>query len=305
AVAFALGLVLAAVFLALAGLLGFLPAALTGLFVLPAVTAFAGTGAAGLVATPGLAAGCSGFCMTGAGGAAATAAAFPFTLPGLPLAAPGGAAAAAAAFAPRPRLVGGGGGGGGGGVASGFRYFSVSVRERSLPSSSSMNTSFAIFAYVGISGVICSSVISGNGIFCFTCRHLVKKFLIFCATDCCRAVIAKNKIISGRADDSNCHVRDGVAASFPIKRLASECAFASRSFHASTRSLRGIARRKSEISLSPSRSVRKCSISGATSGAYPSSLICWRVFANALNPAVSAFAVLQRGLRTFSHPSFS
>ena len=172
----------------------------------------------------------------------------------------------AAAFAARPRFTGGGGGGGGGGGASGFKYFSVSVRERSLPSNNSRNTSFEIFAYDGISVVIRSSVISGKGSFCFTCRHLVKKFLIFCATACCLAVIAKNRIISGRADDSNCHVREGVAASLPVNRFASECAFASRSFQASTRSLRGIARRKSEISLSPSRSVRKCSTAGATSG---------------------------------------
>src|SRR5450755_393507 len=156
-------------------------------------------------------------------GAVGARGAFPLPFaPDLPLTACGtaAAAAAAAALAPRPRLAGGGGGGGGGGGESGFRNFSVSVRERNLPSSNNMKTSFAIFGYVGISGVIRSSVISGNGIFCCTWRHLVKKFLIFSATDCCRAVIARNRIISGRADESNCHVRDGVAASFPVKRLA-------------------------------------------------------------------------------------
>src|SRR4029077_16981402 len=128
-------------------------------------------------------------------------------VPGFPLAAAGAAtAAAAAALAPLPRFAGGGGGGGGGGGASGFRNLSVSVRERSLPSNSSKNTSFAIFGYVAICGVMCSSVISGNGICCSPCRHFVKKFLIFCAPACCRAVIARNRIISGRADDSNCQV---------------------------------------------------------------------------------------------------
>src|SRR5207244_8917379 len=78
----------------------------------------------------------------------------------------GAGAWAAAAFAARPRLGGGGGGGGGG--ASGFRNFRISVRERSLPSSSSMNTSSAILGYSGNCGVIRSSVISGNGIFCCT-----------------------------------------------------------------------------------------------------------------------------------------
>src|SRR6202011_3979444 len=230
----------------------------------------------------------------------------PFFLPTTgAMAAASAAAAAAAAFAALPRLAGGGGGGGGGGGASGFRNFRVSVRERSLPSNNSKNTSFAIFGYVAICGVICSSVISGNGIFCCTCRHFVKKFLIFCATACCRAVIARNRIISGRADDSNCQVREGVAASLPDKRLARLWAFESKSFQASTRSLRGIARRKSEISLSPSRSVRKYSTAGATSGAYPSSFICCRVFISAPNPAVSTLAVLQCAFNTFSHPSFS
>src|SRR5271157_959530 len=236
----------------LAGLLGFLTVRdLAGLFTLAAFAGFTGaTGFAGAAAFPG-----AGFTGTGATGVAGVAAAFPFPLPGLPITA--AAAAATAALAPLPRFVGGGGGGGGGGGASGFRNFSVSVRERSLPSNNSINTSFAIFGYSGICGVMRSSVISGNGIFCCTCRHLVKKFLIFCATACCRAVIARNRIIPGRADDSNCHVRDGVAASLPVKRLARLWAFESRSFQASTRSLRGIARRKSAISLSPSRSVRK------------------------------------------------
>src|SRR5262249_35729039 len=115
-------------------------------------------------------------------GAGATAALpFPFPFPegaGLAVAA-AAAAAAAAAFAPRPRLAGGGGGGGGGGGANGFRNFSVSVRDRSFPSNRSKNTSYAIFGNSGIAGVMCNSVISGNGIFCCTCRHFVKKFLIF------------------------------------------------------------------------------------------------------------------------------
>ena len=82
------------------------------------------------------------------------------------------AGASAAALAARPRLGAGGGGGGGG--ANGFKNFSVSVRERSLPSSNSMNTSCASFGYSGNCGVISNSVISGNGIFCCTCRHLVR-----------------------------------------------------------------------------------------------------------------------------------
>src|SRR5579863_6248469 len=127
-------------------------------------------------------------------------------------------AAAATAFAPRPRRGGGGGGGGGG--ASGFRNFNNSVRERSLPSNSSMKTSSAIFGYSGNCGVIRSSVISGRGSFCCTCRHLVKKFLIFCATACCRAVTARKRTISCRALESSFQVRDGVAASLPLRRLA-------------------------------------------------------------------------------------
>ncbi len=260
----AFAFVLAAGFVVLAGLPGFLTTgALAGWLTLASAAGFAGftgatclSAATGFTGTTGFAAGAD-FTGTGVAGAAA---AFPFPLPGLPLAAAGGATAAAAtaaALAPLPRLADGGGGGGGGGGASGFKNFSVSVRERSLPSNNSKNTSFAIFGYAGICGVMRSSVISGNGIFCCTWRHFVKKFLIFCATACCRAVIARNKIISGRADDSNCHVRDGVPASLPDKRLARLWAFESRSFHASTRSLRGIARRKSEISFSPSRSVRK------------------------------------------------
>src|SRR5271155_5325423 len=122
----------------------------------------------------------------GAATAAATiggaAALFPLpfaTSPFLPGAAATGTAAAAG-FGPRPRRGGGGGGGGGG--ANGFRNFKVSVRERSFPSSSSINTSRAIFGYSGSAGVISNSVISGNGMRCCTCRHLVRKFLIFCAT---------------------------------------------------------------------------------------------------------------------------
>src|SRR5579885_2704987 len=111
----------------------------------------------------------------------------------LPVGAAAGCAPAAAAFAARPRLGGGGGGGGG---TSGFKNLSVSVRERNLPSSNNMKTSCAILGYSGSCGVMYSSVISGNGIFCCTCRHLVKKFLIFCATACWRAVTARNNTIS-------------------------------------------------------------------------------------------------------------
>src|SRR5216684_955260 len=153
--------------------------------------------------------------------AAAAVFAFPLPTSGF-LPGTAGRGAAAAALAARPRRGGGGGGGGGG--ANGFRNFRVSVRERSLPSSSSMNTSRAILGYSGSCGVISSSVISGSGILCCTCRHLVRKFLIFCSTACCFAVTARNNTISGRASDSSCHVREGVAASLPISRLASSLA---------------------------------------------------------------------------------
>ena len=82
------------------------------------------------------------------------------------------AGASAAALAARPRLGAGGGGGGGG--ANGFRNFSVSVRERSFPSSNSMKTSCASLGYSGNCDVMSSSVISGNGSFCCTWRHLVR-----------------------------------------------------------------------------------------------------------------------------------
>src|SRR5207248_5275736 len=134
----------------------------------------------------------------------------------------GTATGAAAAFAPRPRRGGGGGGGGGG--ASGFRNLRITVRERSLPSSNSMNTSSAIFGYSGNCGVISSSVISGNGIFCCTSRHLVKKFLIFWATASCLAVTARYSTISCRALERSFHVREGLAASFPLRRFASSFA---------------------------------------------------------------------------------
>ena len=77
------------------------------------------------------------------------------------LAAAAGGGSLAAALAARPRRGAGGGGGGGG--ANGFRYFKRSVRERSLPSSSSMKTSCASLGYLGNCGVISSSVISGSG----------------------------------------------------------------------------------------------------------------------------------------------
>ena len=93
-----------------------------------------------------------------------------FTLPFLPFTVLSGVPVtggpAVAALAPRPRRGGGGGGGGGG--ANGLRNFDVSVRERNFPSSSSMNTSRAIFGYSGNCGVMRSSVISGSGIRCCT-----------------------------------------------------------------------------------------------------------------------------------------
>ena len=62
----------------------------------------------------------------------------------------------------------------------------------------------------------------------------------------------------------------GVAASLPVKRLPRFLALSSRSFHAATRSLRGISLRMSAISLSPSRDVRKYNTAGEGSGVYPS-----------------------------------
>src|SRR5258708_1338108 len=161
----------------------------------------------------------AGFCAATGAGAAAAAAAFALPFPASPcFPATAGAGAPAAALGPRPRLGGGGGGGGGG--ANGFRNLKVSVRERSLPSSNNMNTSRAILGYSGNCGVISSSVISGRGIRLWTWRLLVRKFLIFCATACWREVTARNKTISGRADESKFQVREGVAASLLFKRLA-------------------------------------------------------------------------------------
>src|SRR5258708_30509714 len=189
-VAFAFALTTA--FLPVAGLLGFLTAGtLTGLIVLTATAGFAGTtgfaAATGFAGTAGFAAGAD-FPLFGAIGATAPAGAattFPFPLtPGFPLAAATGRTTTAAALAPRPRFAGGGGGGGGGGGARGFRNLRVSVRRRSLPSNKSKNTSFAIFGYVATCGVKRSSVISGNRIFCCTCRHLAKKVFIFSGTAC-------------------------------------------------------------------------------------------------------------------------
>lgn len=100
--------------------------------------------------------------VAGAAGAAAPFAFFPALGTGFAAA----AGASAAALAARPRLGAGGGGGGGG--ANGFRNFSVSVRERSFPSSKSMKTSCASLGYSGNCGVMSSSVISGNGSFCCT-----------------------------------------------------------------------------------------------------------------------------------------
>ena len=109
----------------------------------------------------------------GGGGTTAAAAAFPFFPFGPGFAGAATAAGASAApLAARPRRGAGGGGGGGG--ANGFRNFSVSVRERSFPSSKSRKTSCASLGYTGNCGVISNSVISGNGSFCCTCRHLVR-----------------------------------------------------------------------------------------------------------------------------------
>src|SRR6266851_6104295 len=179
------------------------------------------------------------------GGVAGAAFAFPFATSPFLVGTAG--ATPAAALAARPRRGGGGGGGGGG--ANGFRNFKVSVRERNLPSSNSMKTSRAIFGYSCNCGVISSSVISGRGIFCCTWRHLVKKFRIFCATAGCLAVTARNRTISGRASESSCQVREGVAASLPLSRLARSLACSSISRLASTRSLRGISRCRSDTSL--------------------------------------------------------
>src|ERR1700676_4128002 len=107
---------------------------------------------------------------TGAAAATEPFAFFPGFGPGF--AAADAAGASAAALAARPRLGAGGGGGGGG--ANGFKNFNVSVRERSFPSNKSMNTSCASLGYSGSCGVISNSVISGNGIFCCTRRHLVR-----------------------------------------------------------------------------------------------------------------------------------
>ena len=115
-------------------------------------------------------------------------------------------------------------------------------------------------------------------IFCWACLHLVKKFLSFWITPCCRAVTERNRIISGRASDNSFQVREGVAASLLFKRFASSLALSSRSPHDSMRSLRGISLRMSATSLSLSRAVRKYMTAGAGSGVYPSSFICWRVF---------------------------
>src|SRR5712691_9899784 len=138
---------------------------------------FAGLGEAG-----GL--GGSTFAPAFAGGRVAVATTpFPFFLP-VSGAAAAGRTATAAALAARPLFAGGGGGGGGGGGASGLKNLNISVRERSYPSSKSIITSCAIFGYSGNSDVMRRSVLSGDGIFCCDCRHLVKKFLIFCTTAC-------------------------------------------------------------------------------------------------------------------------
>ena len=134
-----------------------------------------GAGFAGFV--PGLAVSAafafgSGFGgATGAGAGTGTAAAFPF----LPFG-PGLAAATAAAAAGVPGAACAAAFGTPSAPGSGRRRrrrrrewlqnLSVSVRERSLPSSKSMKTSCANFGYSGNCGVMSNSVISGNGNFC-------------------------------------------------------------------------------------------------------------------------------------------
>ena len=95
------------------------------------------------------------------------------------------------------------------------------MRERSFPSSNSMKTSCASFGYSGNCGVISNSVISGKGQLLLHLAPLGQVILDFLFHRCCLAVTARNNTISGRAEDSNCQVRDGVAASLPISRLAS------------------------------------------------------------------------------------
>src|SRR4051812_26396862 len=159
---------------------------------------------------------------TGLNGSAGAAASLPFFFPFSSLVAaliatPTFAAGAGAAFTSAffPRFTGGGGGGGGGGGSKGFRNLMVSVRERSLPSSSRRKTSSASLGYTGRSGVMRSSVISGSGIRCFIWRHLPKKFLILFAAVWFRVVVSRKRIVSGLLAESSFHARDGVAASLP------------------------------------------------------------------------------------------
>src|SRR5579872_3885579 len=216
----------------------------------------AGLGAAADLAGAPFPAGVAGAAAAATAGTAAVAS-FPLRFfPALAASAACSACGGTWPLAPRPRLGGGGGGGGGGG-ASGFRYFRISVRERILPSSSIRKTSWAILGYSGSGGTMCSSVISGKGSFCCTCRHLVKKFLIFCSTACWRVVNSRNRMDSGLAFDSSSQVREGVAASLPTSLLASSLASASRRRQLSTRSRRGISFCMSATSWSLRRLVRK------------------------------------------------
>src|SRR5205823_6222208 len=109
----------------------------------------------------------------------------------------------------------------------------------------------------------------------------------------------------GGGGESSFHVRDGVAASLPVRRFASSFACRPRSRQACARSRRGIILRISAVSFSVNLAVRNSSTAGAGSGAYPRSTICWRVFIRAERLFVSTLAVVQCGLKTFSQPSFS
>jgi len=99
------------------------------------------------------------------------------------------------------------GGGGRGGGANGFKNFKVSVCERSLPSSSSMNTSRAILGYSG--------KLRRNSRFghlrqrdaLWTSRHLVKKFLDLLRYRLMPRVTARNRTISGRAERADSSAR--------------------------------------------------------------------------------------------------
>ena len=137
---------------------------------------------------------------------------------------------------PRPRRVGAGGGGGGGGGESGSRNFTVSVCERSLPSSISRNTSCAIFGYSGSCGVMCSSAISGNGKRSADLTPLAEEIL---------DLLRHGLLLAGHSQEQNpSGVRFGQAAStcrnlcslpYRSAALKSSLAASSRCFHELTK----------------------------------------------------------------------